>query len=281
MAGGVGPDEKGGLGMINPKGIGPRLLILGGTADARALVAALAPVCATGDAEVIISLAGRVASPVLYEGRGIAMRVGGFGGVAGLVAYMKAHEITHLIDATHPFAAQMSTHAVAAAHEARLPLVALERPPWRAQPGDLWQNVPDLQAAAAALGYEMQRRVLLAVGRMHLSIFAKHPLHFYLLRLVDSPAAELPFPHHHVIVARGPFKAAEDQALMAKHRIDVVVSKNAGGSGAYAKIVAARALQRPVIMVGRPYVPPRKAVVDVAGVLDWLQGFHPELNLGV
>lgn len=223
----------------------------------------------------VVSLAGRVENP---RPQPLEQRIGGFGGVAGLVAYLRAHRVTHLVDATHPFAARMSAHAVEACAQAGIPLVALTRVPWTEQPGDRWRRVPDIAGAVAALDGP-PHRVMLAVGRMHLGAFAVNPGHFYLLRLVDPPAAPPPFPDHHVVVSRGPFTFEGDRALMEGHGIDLVVSKNAGGTAAYAKIAAARALGLPVLMIERPRLPRRLEVTSVEAVLRWLA--HTAADLGV
>lgn len=222
-----------------------------------------------------VSYAGRVERPYPVA---LPHRIGGFGGAEGLEDHLRANAITHVIDATHPFAAQMSRNAVTACQRAGVPLAALTRPPWAAQPGDTWQRVPDIDGAVAALDGPA-RRVMLAVGRMHLDAFAIHPQHFYLLRLVDPPEAQLPFPDHSVEVSRGPFTEAQDRALMERHRIDLVVSKNAGGSGARAKIDAARALGLPVLMIDRPALPPRRELHSTGEVLDWIA--HSGADLGV
>lgn len=222
-----------------------------------------------------ISFAGRVARPVRQP---LPQRVGGFGGVAGLVDYLRTQGITHVVDATHPFAAQMSANAVDACAEADVPLIALTRAPWQAQAGDDWTHVPDIAGAVAALD-RAPVRVMLAVGRTHLAEFAPNPQHFYLLRLVDPPQDVLPLPECHVVVDRGPFTEAGDLALMRDHGIDLVVSKNAGGTGASAKLAAARALGLPVIMIDRPALPPRREAHEVEAVLDWVR--HTPTDLGV
>ena len=249
----------------------PNLLILGGTTEATALARAVADAGIDG----MVSFAGRVERP---RRQPLPQRVGGFGGPEGLAAFLRAERITHLIDATHPFAATMSTHAVSAANAAGVPLLALTRPPWSPVSGDDWQRVPDIPAAVAALSGP-RRRVLLAVGRMLLADFAPNPRHFYLLRLVDPPKDPPPFPDHRVIVDRGPFTETGDRTLMEAERIDLVVSKNSGGSGAYAKIAAARALGLPVLMIDRPSLPERREVSEVADVLDWVA--HAGTDLGV
>ena len=216
--------------------------------------------------DAVYSYAGRTESPVAQP---LPVRVGGFGGVEGLKAYLKAEAITHVIDATHPFAAQMSANAVAACTETHTPLIALERAPWTADEGDDWTHVPDLEAAVAAIG-TTPRRVFLAIGRQNLATFAKAPQHHYLLRLVDPPSEVLPLPQAEAIIARGPFTTEGDLALLTDHRIDVIVAKNAGGAGAEAKLTAARALALPVILIDRPAVPPRPIARSAAEVMAWL-----------
>ncbi|MCT4556744.1 MAG: cobalt-precorrin-6A reductase [Pelagimonas sp.] len=240
----------------------PNLLILGGTTEARALCQAVVDARLHG----VLSYAGRTRNPVDL---GLPQRVGGFGGAAGLADYIRAQGITHVIDATHPFAAQMSKNAVIACAEVDVPLMALTRAPWTAEAGDRWQHVPDIDGAVRALD-QAPTRVMLAVGRMHLEAFAVNPAHFYLLRLVDSPEGPLPFPNHHALIARGPFNVDDDIALMRRHDIRAIVSKNAGGNGAKSKILAARALGLPVIMIDRPDLPQRAQVHHVQGVMDWL-----------
>lgn len=247
------------------------LLILGGTTEAAALAQAVAARGLTGT----VSLAGRVARPLPQP---LPTRIGGFGGVAGLVAYLQAQAITHVIDATHPFAAGMSHNACAACAAAGVPLLALTRPPWTPVAGDDWRVVPDIAAAACALDRPAMR-VMLAVGRMHLAAFAANPQHRYLLRLVDPPEAPLPFRDAEVVIARGPFDESADRALMERHGIDIVVSKNSGGTGAYAKIAAARALGLPVLMIDRPRLPDRPETHEVHRVLDWIA--HPGTARGV
>lgn len=247
------------------------LLILGGTSEATALCKAVDAAGLAGT----ISYAGRVAQPGRQP---LPQRSGGFGGSRGLAAYLREHHISHVIDATHPFAAQMSANAVAACADTGVPLVAFTRPPWAAEPGDHWRHVPDLAGAAAALN-ETARRVMLAVGRMHLEVFVPNPQHFYLLRLVDPPAVPPPFPDHHVVISRGPFTEEGDRALMRDHEIDLVVSKNSGGMGAYAKIAAARSLTLPVLMIDRPQQPRRRELYSVNAVMDWIA--HSAADLGV
>lgn len=229
----------------------------------------MAKTLAGAGTDAVFSYAGRTAKPVSQP---LPTRVGGFGGAEGLAAYMQAEAITHVVDATHPFAAQMSTNAVQACEMAGVPLCAFERPAWQAGESDTWVHADSIEAAVEALP-ETPARVFLAIGKQNLSQFAAKPQHHYLLRLVDEPEAPLPLPHTMVEIARGPFDAADDTALMQHHGITHVVAKNAGGTGAAAKLTAARGLGLPVVMIGRPKVPERPVKGSVAEVMAWLS--HP------
>lgn len=251
----------------------PNILLLGGTTEA----SALARLLAERGVAAMLSYAGRTEAPRAQQ---IPVRIGGFGGVDGLVAYLREARVTHLVDATHPFAATMSANAVAAAQLAGVPLLALTRPAWVPVPGDQWTRVADIAGAVAALAGP-PRRILLALGRMHVADFAAMPQHHYVLRFVDAPTAPPPLPDHALIVDRGPFTPEGDRALMEAHRIDLVVCKNAGGRGAEAKLVAARALGIPVLMIDRPALPPRAEVTDPAAVLEWLDHAPAPTERGV
>lgn len=245
-------------------------MILGGTTEASELAQAVAD----RGINAIFSYAGRVARP---REQPIATRTGGFGGAGGLVDYLKTNTITHVIDATHPFAQGMSRNAVAACARVGVPLAALSRPAWQRGEGDQWREVANIDAAVAALKGPAQS-VFLALGRMHLGAFAAQPRHHYLLRLVDAPDKD-PLPDCEVIVARGPFDLAGDIALMRRHKVQLVVCKNAGGTGARAKLDAARHLGLPVLMIARPALPDRQEFARVDQVLDWLS--HAGTDLGV
>ena len=249
----------------------PRILLLGGTSEASALARALAG----AGADAVFSYAGRTGAPIAQP---LPTRVGGFGGVAGLVDYLRAERITHLVDATHPFAAGMSRNAIDAAAETGVPLIAFERPPWRPGPGDDWRRVTGIDAAVAALP-DTPARVFLAIGKQTLAPFAAKPQHHYLLRLVDPPEGPLPLPDAKAVIARGPFDEAADLALLADHRIGWIVAKNAGGAGAEAKLIAARRLGLPVVMIDRPSLPDRRTAGTVGEVMEWLGGMgdiaHP------
>lgn len=246
-----------------------RILLLGGTTEASQLARAL------GDAgrDAVFSYAGRTNAPVPQP---LPTRIGGFGGVAGLVQYITDHAITHVVDATHPFAAQMSRNAHAACAATGAALIALERAPWQAQPGDIWTHVPDTEAAVQALPDD-PARVFLAIGKQQLAGFAAMPQHHYLLRLVDP--GPVPLPRATAIIARGPFDVAGDTALMRDHAITHIVAKNAGGTGAVAKLAAARALHLPVILIDRPALPPRATTASVSDILAWLD--HGSTERGV
>lgn len=247
------------------------LLILGGTTEASRLAEAVAAI----GAPATLSYAGRVSRP---KEQPLPIRIGGFGGPDGLADYIRDHEVTHLIDATHPFAAQMSENAVLGARSAGVPLVALTRPPWRPIAGDDWVRTPDMEGAVAALAGEA-KRVMLAIGRLHIDDFAAEPQHFYLLRLVDMPDTPPPLPDHEIIISRGPFTAMGDTKLFADHRIDTVVAKNSGGAGAAAKLAAARALGLKVILIDRPEQPDREEVESVEAVFDWLKAHGVDLGV--
>lgn len=238
-----------------------RALILGGTADANQLAAALAH----AGLDAIYSYGGRTRVPASQP---LPTRSGGFGGVAGLADWIRQERITHVIDATHPFAAEMSRNAIAACAETGTPLIALERAPWTRTPKDTWIEVDDIASAVAALP-ENGARVFLAIGRQHIAPFAARPQHTYTLRFVDAPEGVLPFDAD-VIVSRGPFTLDGELEIMRTRRIECIVARNSGGEGARAKIDAARALGLPVIMLSRPQLPERLRIDSVAEVLHWL-----------
>jgi precorrin-6A/cobalt-precorrin-6A reductase len=240
-----------------------RILILGGTAESRALAARLAQ---RRDLAVTLSLAGRTAKPAAQP---VPVRIGGFGGAEGLARHIAAEQIDALIDATHPYAAVMSANAARAAQVARVPLLALRRPPWTPLAGDRWIEVADMRAAVDALG-DAPRRVFLTLGRKELAPFTQAPQHHYLVRSVDPVEPPLAVPSASYVVARGPFTEAGDGALLTAHAIEIVVAKNSGGSATYAKIAAARALALPVVMLRRPPLPQVPAVETIDEVAAWI-----------
>jgi precorrin-6A/cobalt-precorrin-6A reductase len=241
------------------------ILILGGTAEARALAADL-------DARGVratSSLAGRVAQPRLPAGE---VRIGGFGGPDGLSAWLREHAVTAVVDATHPFARRISAAAVAACAAAGVPLLRLERPGWSERPGDRWTWVDDIDAAATAVG-SLGGRVLLTTGRQDLAAFAAIDRAWFLIRCVDPPSTPLP-PHHQLILDRGPYTLEGEGGLIDRHRIELLVTKDSGGSHTVAKLDAARERGVPVIVVRRPSRPDVDAVPEVGAALAWVLARH-------
>jgi precorrin-6A/cobalt-precorrin-6A reductase len=233
-----------------------RILILGGTTEARRLAERLAD---RADLAVTLSLAGRTMTPAPQP---VPVRLGGFGGSQGLADHIAATRIDVLVDATHPYAATISANAARAAALAKVPLVALRRPAWVAVPGDRWTEVADTAGAVAALG-RVPRHVFLALGRQEIAPFAGAPQHRYLVRSVDPVTPPLDVPHAVYVVARGPFADIDEWSLLTRHRIDIIVAKNSGGSATYRKIAAARALGLAVVMLRRPALPQVAAIETV------------------
>ena len=220
------------------------ILILGGTREAAALAREL--VSAKPDARIITSLAGRTREPAPLAGE---VRTGGFGGVEGLARYLRETGVTRLIDATHPFARQISANAVEAASIAGVPLETRTRKPWARQPGDTWIKVETLEAARDAI--PPRARVLLALGSQHIGLFASRDDVHFVVRMIDRPETPLTLPDHALVLGRPGDTAAVETMLLIAHSITHIVCRNSGGTAAYAKIEAARQLGLPVIMVGR------------------------------
>ncbi|MCC6863855.1 MAG: cobalt-precorrin-6A reductase [Rhodobacteraceae bacterium] len=248
-----------------------RILLLGGTTEASLLARELA----TKGFNAIFSYAGRTNAPISQP---LPTRIGGFGGSEGLKHYLQIEAITHVIDATHPFASRISSNVVTACKETQTSLIAFERPPWSATTTDRWIHVPNLEAAVNALSNE-PARVFLAIGKQALQAFAIKPQHHYLLRLIDEPEAPIPLPDYTVIIAKGPFTKDADITLLRDHAITHIVAKNAGGTGTRAKLDAARTLGLPVIMIDRPTTPFRPVARTVTDIMVWLEN-HPA-RLGV
>ncbi|MCA6112179.1 cobalt-precorrin-6A reductase [Bradyrhizobium cenepequi] len=239
-----------------------RALILGGTSDANML----ADAAARAEFDAVYSYGGRTRAPANQP---LPTRTGGFGGASGLADYIRREGITHVVDATHPFAAEMSRNAVAACAATRTPLIALERAPWAKAAADTWIEVADITSAVAALPDD-RARVFLAIGRQHIAAFSTKPQHAYTLRFVDPPDGPLLFPDVDVIVSRGPFTLAGELKMMRSRGIGWIVARNSGGTGARAKIDAARELGLPVVMLARPELPDRPRTESVAEVMQWL-----------
>lgn len=238
-----------------------RVLVLGGTGEARRLATALV---AEG-VDVLSSLAGRVADPVLPPG---GVRIGGFGGAEGLARWLREDPVRAVVDATHPFAAVMTASAARAAAATGVPLLRLQRPGWTAQPGDDWRWVGSLEEAAEAVsGFA---RVFLTTGRTGLAAFAGLTQEV-VVRSVDPPEPPLP-ARTTVVLERGPFSVADELALLREHRVDVVVTKDSGGHLTEAKLTAARELVIPVVLVRRPPLPPGvPTVATVDQALAWVR----------
>jgi precorrin-6A/cobalt-precorrin-6A reductase len=202
------------------------------------------------------------------------MRIGGFGGAAGLINYIREQHITVLIDATHPFAAQMSHHAAAAAQACGLPHLMLVRPAWEPVAGDRWLPVESIAAAVAVLP-EIARRVFLTIGRQELAAFAVLQDLWFLMRMIDPPLPDAPVPPGTLILGRGPFGLAEEHQLLTTYAIEAIVSKNSGGNATAAKLAAARELGLPVVMIQRPPLPAGEQVTDVEQALVWLAKHLP------
>ncbi len=241
-----------------------RLLILGGTGDAVKL--ADRAMSLPGVA-VITSLAGRTSTPKSLVGD---VRMGGFGGEAGLIAYLQTERIDLIIDATHPFAAQISQNVAGAATKAGIPRLMLIRSEWARLPDDNWIQVESVEAAVLAIPAGAER-IFVTIGRQQLAPFASLTDKWCLMRSIDPPDLSIPLPPGKLLLDRGPFSLATERELLSEYRIQAIVSKNSGGDDTYAKIIAARELGLPVIMVQRPIVPDGDRVRDVAGAIEWLQ----------
>ncbi|MBM0742589.1 cobalt-precorrin-6A reductase [Phormidium sp. CLA17] len=240
-----------------------RVLILGGTGDAVELAGKIAEI---PEVEVINSLAGRTQQPIVPSEN---TRIGGFGGIAGLTAYLREQQIDWLIDATHPFAAQISLNAAAAATAVNIPHLMLIRSAWNPVAGDDWIEV-ESNAAAAAVLPGLAQRIFLTIGRQELAAFA-HLKIWFLMRMIDPPLPDTTVPPGKLLLARGPFSLENERSLLQQYEIGAIVSKNSGGTATYAKIIAARELGIPVVMVQRPPLPPGEKVADVETALSWLR----------
>jgi precorrin-6A/cobalt-precorrin-6A reductase len=254
----------------------PHVLILGGTSEARLLAERLS---GRADVRVTLSLAGRTQAPLPQS---VPTRVGGFGGVGGLVHYLRQDHVTCLVDATHPFAQQISHNAHQAADRTGTTLIALQRAPWTAEPGDRWTRVADAAAAVDALGPN-PRRVFVTIGRQGLAALLTAPQHRYWIRTVDPVMPPLDLPHAHYLVERGPFAEQSEHAMLSANRIEMLIAKNSGGAATYGKIAAARALGIQVVLIER--APARNAVLaanSVDGLFDHVvAALAPGIERGV
>ncbi|GAA2874909.1 precorrin-6A/cobalt-precorrin-6A reductase [Aminobacter niigataensis] len=243
-----------------------RILILGGTTEARQLAAKLAM---RGDLDITLSLAGRTEKPVEQP---VPVRVGGFGGAQGLTDWLAEHKTDLLIDATHPYAARISANAAEAARIASVPIFALRRAGWEPVEGDLWTLVDNAEEAVGALGNK-PCRVFLALGRQEVAAFETAPQHAYVIRSVDPIEPPLGVPEATYILARGPFREADERALLEAQKIDVIVAKNSGGQATYGKIAAARQLGIEVILFCRPQLPEVPSAPSVSAMAEMVDHF--------
>ncbi|KUI38371.1 cobalt-precorrin-6A reductase [Mycobacterium sp. IS-1496] len=236
-----------------------RILLLGGTGEARALAAALHP-----DVEVISSLAGRVPDPALPVGQ---VRIGGFGGVDGMRRWLTDNPVDAVVDATHPFAATITATAAAVCADLGLPHLLLARPAW--PPGDAIV-VSDDREAAETVARQGFARVFLTTGRTGVAAFRDSDA-WFLIRAVTAPDAELLPRRHELLLSRGPYRYDDELAVLRDHRVDALVTKNSGGDMTRPKLDAAAALGIPVVMVDRPPVPPGVRMVGtVADAVAWV-----------
>jgi precorrin-6A/cobalt-precorrin-6A reductase len=236
-----------------------RVLLLGGTAEARALAARLHP-----RVDVVSSLAGRVPDPALPVG---AVRIGGFGGVDGLRKWLHDEHIDAVVDATHPFAATITAHAADACGQLQLPYLLLARPAW--DPGDAIVVTSDSQAAEAVARQHFSR-VFLTTGRSGVAAFADSDA-WFLIRAVTAPDPDLLPRRHQLVLSRGPYHYDGEHALLREHRIDALVTKNSGGEMTRSKLDAAAALGVAVVMVDRPALPPGvRVVATVRDAAEWV-----------
>jgi precorrin-6A/cobalt-precorrin-6A reductase len=237
-----------------------RVLLLGGTSEARALAKTLHP-----RVDIVSSLAGRVPDPALPVG---PVLIGGFGGVDGLRRWLRDEHVDAVVDATHPFAATMTAHAAEACTSLRIPHLVLARPPW--VPGDAIVVASDVEAAET-VARQRYSRVFLTTGRSGVKAFADSDA-WLLIRAVTAPDPALLPRRHRLLLSRGPYRYDDELALLREHRIDALVTKNSGGAMTRAKLDASAAQGIPVVMVARPPLPPGVAAVGtVDEAVEWVE----------
>jgi precorrin-6A/cobalt-precorrin-6A reductase len=243
-----------------------RVLILGGTGEGRVLADHLTGIPGL---EVITSLAGRVSEPRMPAG---TVRIGGFDGIDGLAGYLRTERIDRVVDVTHPFAAQITTHAALACARAGVPLLVVRPPGWTERDGDSWHRVPDTVSAARTVTAAPAGVVLLTIGRLGLAAFAGDGAHDYVIRAIHAPDPAVALPRRHtLILTRGPFTLDAERVLLREHRIRLLVTKDSGGTATAAKLTAARELDVPIVMIDRPALPAGVTTVpSAADAADWL-----------
>lgn len=240
-----------------------RVLLLAGTAEARELATQLSK---TPGIEAIASLAGATQRP---ETIALETRIGGFGGPDAMADWISEHRIDAVLDATHPFANQISQNAALAARKREISCLHVVRPAWAVETGDRWKMVPDMDSAAQAL--HPDQRVFLATGRTSLRAFKAREDCWFLARVISGQDADFPFKNGEFTEGRPPFSVKDEEAVLQNARIDVLVTKNAGGENSRSKLIAARNLQIPVIMIERPKLSEGQTVETIAQAMTWLK----------
>jgi precorrin-6A/cobalt-precorrin-6A reductase len=248
-----------------------KILLLGGTSEAQHLAKRLAQLSGI---TATMSLAGRTRNAAPSP---LPALIGGFGGIDGLADYLMRETIGLVVDATHPFAVQISNNAVAACGKTNVPLLAIERPPWKKEMGDDWREHPTVEEAVAALP-DTPTTVFSALGRSSVPLLCERPQHRYLIRVVDPILPPPELPNAIFISSRGPFRTEDDVSLFREHKVSCLLAKNSGGDAAYAKIEAARRLRLPVHMVNRPKIAERHAVLTVDEAMTWIARHHSALT---
>ncbi len=236
------------------------LLLLGGTGEARQMAERLR------GQDAIISLAGATRNP---EAQVLPTRIGGFGGADGFRSYLEAEQISAVLDATHPFACQITARTAQVCADQDLPYLQFLRPQWQPEPGDHWINITRESEAADHMPHGAV--VFLGTGRQTLSRFANLEGREVICRQIDPPEQPFPFAGGRFLVGRPPFSVADEVALFVRLGVDFLVVKNAGGAPSRTKLNAARQLGIPVLMIARPPQGDWPIVNSVDDALAWVK----------
>lgn len=239
------------------------ILVLGGSNEGFALAKTLQ---GHKNYTITSSLAGRTSLPKKPVG---PYRIGGFGGSEGLKHYINTNKIDAIIDATHPFAQNITKNAAKAAGDTKCPLLHIWRPQWKRAAKDNWIEVPTMQAAAERLT-KHHAPIFLTIGRLELAAFLPRTDLAFITRAIEPNQNEQWPKNFHFIYAKGPFDYNQELALIKKYNIKAIVTKNSGGPGAFAKIEVARTLNLPVIMINRPPKPKGNLASTPEEALNWL-----------
>lgn len=241
------------------------LLILGGTAEARELALALQHVPGAR-----VSLAGATRHPRRLA---LPVRQGGFGGADGFAAYLRCEGITGVLDATHPFAAQITARSRAVCDELGIAYRQLLRPAWASGAGDCWHHVADAASAVDIL--PGQARVFLATGRQSVDGFSGLGARAVFVRVIDPPEMPFPFASGGYVTGLPPADISEEIALFKRLGVTWLVTKNSGGAQGQAKLHAARQIGIPVAMIARPPGATDRLFARVSDARDWALGDAP------